>query len=259
LKRRVQPFEYNNANLIAALSFYGTTERRAGMTLVTSPVEHSAFNVAVIDAPPPDQAALLACVDQAARHFRRLLRGWNFYACEDLLGARAARQLDDLLDPFGLVRILDAPGMEAQDLAAPSHPLPDLDFEPVANARERQAFTGLIAAAFHIPYPTARVLYEPEERWRCALEAWVGYFDGQPVTCGAAVEHAGALGIYSVATLANHRRRGCAEAVVRHAVAQRRQRGFLGPLVLQSTPDGRRLYRALGFRRTTRFAVYATA
>ena len=34
--------------------------------------------------------------------------------------------------------------------------------------------------------------------------------------------------------------------------------GFSGPLVLQSTPDGRRLYRAMGFRRTTRFAVYAT-
>lgn len=254
----MQPFEYNTANLIAALSFYGTVEQRAGMTLVTSPVTHSAFNVAVIDAPTPDQAALVSCVNEAAQHFGRLVRGWNFYACEDLLDARTARRLDDLLDPLGLVRILDAPGMETQDLEAPARSLPDLEFEPVANARERQAFTGLIAAAFHIPYPTARVLYEPEERWRSALEAWVGYLDGEPVTCGAAMEHAGALGIYSVATLENHRRRGCAEAVVRHAVAERRRRGFAGPLVLQATPDGRRLYRGLGFRRTTRFAVYAT-
>jgi len=254
----VKPFEYNTANLIAALSFYGTVERRAGLTLVTSPVAHSAFNEAVIDAPAPDQAALVARVEDAARHFGRLVRGWNFYACEDLLDARTARRLDDLLDALGLVRILDAPGMEAQELEAPARRLPELDFEPVANARERQAFTGMIAAAFHIPYPTARVLYEPEERWRTALEAWVGYLDGEPVTCGAAVEHAGALGIYSVATLERHRRQGCAEAVVRHAVAERRRRGFTGPLVLQSTPDGRRLYRALGFRRTTRFAVYAT-
>lgn len=254
----MKPFEYNTANLIAALSFYGTVEQRAGLTLVTSPVAHSAFNVAVIDASAPDQAALLARVNAASQHFGRLVRGWNFYACEDLLDARTARRLDDLLDPLGLVRILDAPGMETQELEAPAHHPPDLDFEPVANVRERQAFTGLIAATFHIPFPTARVLYEPEERWRSALEAWVGYLDGEPVTCGAAVEHAGALGIYSVATLERHRRRGCAEAVVRHAVAERRRRGFSGPLVLQSTPDGRRLYRALGFRRTTRFAVYAT-
>ena len=254
----MKPFEYNTANLVAALSFYGTPERRAGMTLVTSPVQLSAFNVAVLDAPAAGEAALLTCVSEASRHFRRLVRGWNFYACEDLLDARTARRLDDLLDPLGLVRILDAPGMETQDLTAPARPLPELDFEPVANARQRLAFIGLIAAAFHIPYATARVLYGPEERWRSPLQAWVGYLDGQPVTCGAALEHAGALGIYSVATLENHRRRGCAEAVVRHAVAERRQRGFAGPLVLQSTPDGRRLYRDLGFRRTTRFAVYAT-
>ena len=55
----MKPFEYNTANLIAALSFYGTVEQRAGLTLVTSPVAHSAFNVAVIDASAPDQAALL--------------------------------------------------------------------------------------------------------------------------------------------------------------------------------------------------------
>lgn len=254
----MQPFEYNTANLIAALSFYGTAERRAGLTLVTSPVQHSAFNVAVLDAPVPDESALLARVTEASQHFRALLRGWNFYACENLLDARTARRLDALLDPLGLQRILDAPGMEATELEAPLHAPPALRFEPVANDCERQAFTALIATAFHIPYPTARLLYEPAERWRTALEAWVGYLDGQPVTCGAAIEHAGALGIYSVATLPEHRRRGCAEAIVRHAVAARRQRGFAGPLVLQSTPDGRRLYHALGFKRTTRFAVYAT-
>ena len=169
-----------------------------------------------------------------------------------------ARRLDALLDPLRLARILDAPGMETMELEAPVREPPPLRFEPVANDRQRQAFTGLIATAFHIHYPTARVLYEPEERWHNALQAWVGYLDGQPVTCGAVIEHAGALGIYSVATLPEHRRRGCAEAIVRHAVAERRRCGFAGPLVLQSTPDGRRLYRALGFKRTTRFAVYAT-
>jgi len=252
------PFEYNTANLIAALSFYGEAQRRDGFTLITSPVEHAAFNVAVIDTPAPDDGAVLARVNAAAEHFRSLRRGWNFYACEDYLDPRTARRLDNLLDALGLNRILDAPGMEAQDLTAPEHGLPSLDFAPVTNGRERTAFTGLIATAFHIPYPTARVLYEPEERWQCALEAWMGYLNGEAVTCGAVIEEAGALGIYSVATMAGHRRHGCAEAIVRYAVNEHRQRGFAGPLVLQSTPDGRRLYRALGFKRTTRFSVYAT-
>jgi len=258
LEAGLKPFECNLANLIAALSFYGTVERRAGLTLVTSPVEHPAFNVAVLDAPVQDEAALLERANDASSHFRGLLRGFNFYACEELLDARTARRLDTLLDPLRLMRILDAPGMETQELEAPARILPPLEFAPVATPRERAAFTGLISSAFNIPYATARVLYEPAERWRTAFEAWIGYLAGEAVTCGAAIEEAGALGIYSVATLQGHRHHGCAEAIVRHAVAEHRSRGYSGPLVLQSTPDGRRLYRALGFRRTTRFAVYAT-
>jgi GNAT superfamily N-acetyltransferase len=254
----LKPFEYNTANLIASLSFYGEQQRRRGMTLVTAPVAHAAFNVAVIDEPATDEADLLFRVNEASTHFRALGRGWNFYVCEDMLDSRTARRLDSLLDGMGLVRILDAPGMEAGELAPPLRSVPELQYEPVTRQRARLAFTGLISIAFRIPYETAKVLYLPEERWHTALEGWVGSLEGSPVSCAATMEHAGALGIYSVATLNEQRRHGYAEAIVRHAVADYRQRGFSGPLVLQSTPEGRRLYRAMGFRRTTRFAVYAT-
>jgi ribosomal protein S18 acetylase RimI-like enzyme len=254
----LKPFEYNTANLIASLSFYGRREKRRGMTLVTAPVNHSAFNVAVIDEPAEDEADLLFRVNEASSYFHSLGRGWNFYVCEDMLDTRTARRLDLLLDGMGLMRILDAPGMETDELDPPDRKLPELQYEPVTMPGARSAFTNLISIAFRIPYETAKVLYLPEERWHTALQGWVGFIDGTPVTCAAAVQDAGALGVYSVATLREHRRRGFAEAIVRYAVASYRQRGFAGPLVLQSTPDGRRLYRAMGFRRTTRFAVYAT-
>ena len=262
--RLLKPFEYNTANLIAALSFYGVREQRRGMTLVTAPVDHSAFNVAVIDSPAPDEADLLFRVNEASEHFRALGRGWNFYACEDMLDSRTARRLDLLLDGMGMMRILDAPGMETDELEAPRNRLPELQYESVTTAHARLAFTGLVAIAFHVPYETAKALYLPEERWRpeehwhTALQGWVGFVNGSPVTCAATMDHAGALGIYSVATLKECRRRGYAEAVVRHAVAEHGQLGYTCPLVLQSTPEGRRLYRAMGFRRTTRFAVYST-
>jgi len=253
-----KPFEYNTANLIASLSFYGRHERRRGMTLVTAPVSHSAFNVAVVDEPASDEADLLFRVNEASAHFKALGRGWNFYVCEDMLDQRTAHRLDALLDGMGLVRILDAPGMEADELDPPKRSMPELRYERVTAPEARQAFTNLICIAFRIPYATARVLYLPEERWNTPLQGWVGYADGDPVTCAATMEDAGALGIYSVATVKEHRRHGYAEAIVRHAVAVYRQHGFAGPLVLQSTPDGRKLYRAMGFHRTTRFAVYAT-
>jgi ribosomal protein S18 acetylase RimI-like enzyme len=254
----LKPFEYNTANLIASLSFYGRREQRRGLTLVTAPVNHSAFNVAVIDAPAEDEADLLFRVNEASNYFHSLGRGWNFYVCEDMLDSRTARRLDLLLDGMGLVRILDAPGMETDELREPQRNLPELRFEPVTMPAARAAFTNLVSVAFRVPYETAKALYLPEERWLSPLRGWVGWRGGSAVTCAALMEEAGALGIYSVATLKEHRRRGYAEAIVRYLVAERRKQGFTGPLVLQSTPDGRRLYWALGFRRTTRFAVYAT-
>ena len=253
-----KPFEYNTANLIASLSFYGKREQRRGMTLVTAPVNHSAFNVAVIDDAAKDEVDLLFRANEAASHFHSLGRGWNFYVCEDMLDTRTARRLDLLLDGMGLVRILDAPGMEAEELDEPQRDVPELRYEPVTMPAARSAFTTLISIAFRVPYETAKVLYLPEDRWHSGLQGWVGWMDGAPVTCAALMEEAGALGIYSVATLKAHRHRGYAEAIVRHIVADRRRHGFAGPLILQSTPDGRRLYRAMGFRRTTRFAVYST-
>jgi ribosomal protein S18 acetylase RimI-like enzyme len=179
--------------------------------------------------------------------------------CEDLLDPRTVRKLDTLLDAMGLVRILDAPGMETPELDEPRRELPALQVDAVADERTRKVFTELISDSFHIPYPTAKVLYEPEERWRARLRAWVGFEgDGVPVCCAASVVHAGAMGIYSVATAPARRRRGHAEAIMRRMVTTIRAEGFEGPLVLQATPDGRRLYRAMGFHRTTRFAVYAT-
>jgi len=154
-----KPFEYNTANLIAALSFYGAREQCRGMTLVTAPVSHSAFNVAVVDAPASDDADLLFRVHEASEHFRALGRGWNLYACEDMLDSRTARRLDLLLDEMGMARILDAPGMEADELEAPLRKLPELQYEPVSTARARLAFTGLVSTAFHVPYETAKALY----------------------------------------------------------------------------------------------------
>jgi ribosomal protein S18 acetylase RimI-like enzyme len=72
------------------------------------------------------------------------------------------------------------------------------------------------------------------------------------VVCG------GAIGVYSVATLPAFQRRGFAEALMRRAIAGARAETGIETTVLQSTPAGMPLYRALGYRPVTRFQVYAT-
>jgi predicted acetyltransferase len=62
------------------------------------------------------------------------------------------------------------------------------------------------------------------------------------------------VGVYCVATLPGHERKGYAETMVRHAVA----RAGLGQSILQATSPGFSLYRRMGYEVVTHFAIYST-
>jgi len=65
-------------------------------------------------------------------------------------------------------------------------------------------------------------------------------------------------GVYNVATLPGHQRRGYGEAVMRHAIADARREHGIEQTILQSTPAGLRLYERMGFHTVTRVSVYST-
>lgn len=253
-------WERNAANLAASLSFYGPAEQRAGVNLITSSVSFSVFNIALIADPVDElEGEMDRRIQLANAHYRSSQRDWSFWLCEDYLGARTARRLHRIFESHGMECIAESPGMEASDLLPLRRNLPALSYRRVNDATTRRDFASLVTACFHIPPPISQQVYEPEDRWRGPLEVWLGYDGDFAVTSTALMEAAGVLGIYSVATLPAWRGRGMAEAIMRHAVADKRLRGVTVPLVLQSSPGGMELYKRLGFRRTTRFFVFATA
>jgi ribosomal protein S18 acetylase RimI-like enzyme len=67
-----------------------------------------------------------------------------------------------------------------------------------------------------------------------------------------------ALGVYNVATLPGHQRRGYGEAVMRFALNEANRDLGMERSILQSTPAGLRLYRRMGYRTVTRISVYAS-
>jgi ribosomal protein S18 acetylase RimI-like enzyme len=81
--------------------------------------------------------------------------------------------------------------------------------------------------------------------------------EGRPVAIAAMVEAAGALGIYSLATVPPFRHQGYGEALLRAAAARSRP-ACDGPFILQSTEAGHALYRRMGFRDVAKFTVYLT-
>jgi ribosomal protein S18 acetylase RimI-like enzyme len=260
----MRPWERNAANLASSLAFYGPVVERAGVCLITSRVAFSVFNIALLDSPVVDRftpagSEIDRRIGLANEHYRRQNRQWSFWACENLLGPQTARRLTRIFEAHGLQCIADSPGMEADDFSAPRRRLPQLEFRRVAGPDTRADFASIVTQCFHIPASIANIIYEDDAYWYAPLEIWLGYHEGRAVTSAAVIASAGAVGIYSVATLPSCRGQGFAEAVMRHAVADQRSRGAAGPLVLQSSPSGLDLYRRLGFRNVTRYFVFATS
>ena len=153
--------------------------------------------------------------------------------------------------------ISHAPGMVAAGLAPPSRVLPRIEVREVKDAESRAAFTGLTVTCFDIPMPVARSIYEPETAWRGAYRGFMGVVDGAPVSIIALVRAGGALGIYSLGTMPEHRHKGYGEALLRGVIGKYKS-DAQEQLVLESTEAGYRLYRRLGFRDVTNFTVYLT-
>ena len=76
-----------------------------------------------------------------------------------------------------------------------------------------------MSKCFNVPLTWFCEVFEEESVWS-RFQAWVGYWNDEPVTSAAVVIGAGAAGVYNVATLPQWQRRGYGEAVMRHALAE---------------------------------------
>jgi len=87
------------------------------------------------------------------------------------------------------------------------------------------------------------------------VEVFVGYVDGSPVASSAIFLNNGVAGIYNVATVDGHRRRGLGEAMTWHAARRGREMGcrFGG---LLSSDMGLPVYERMGFRKITAFPSF---
>lgn len=252
-------------NLRCAMRFFGEATRQGEVRTLDrivamySGLEYGVFNISLLTrAAGANDGGLDAALAEAARYFKQHTKRWSFWLCEDLLDAATRRKARQICHDFGLRPISYPPGMIATKLLPPARPLPRIECRAVTDAKMRCAFAEITSICFEIPPGIATAVYGPEGAWNGAYRGFVGMVEGKAVAIAAIVEAAGALGIYSVATVPAYRRQGYGEALLRAAAAASRSKSSAEPYILQSTEAGHALYRRMGFRDVAKFTVYLT-
>jgi ribosomal protein S18 acetylase RimI-like enzyme len=126
----------------------------------------------------------------------------------------------------------------------------------VEDADTRMDFAHLTTLSFDIPFATSKAIYERPEAWQGDYVGYVGYVNRRAVCTVALVVSDEAIGVYSVSTLPEYRRRGHAEALMRRVLKDAQQVSGLERTILQSTRAGHEMYRRMGYRDITNYSVH---
>ncbi len=236
-----------HASGIWARASGGSTWSHPGIDCFASTVPRRAFNQAIISAtaPPSDEDLrdAISRFDGIGLRYRVRLR--------DVID----KPLQARLEALGLVRRGGLPAMALGGGALPEWPGNALAIEPVNGAARLKDHVAVVADAFGWEAPQLAEVFRPALVNEPAWYGWVGYEDGQPVAASQLVRHNSTGGIYYVAVLGSHRRKGYGEAITRAAVDAAFSLGC-DLVTLTASPDGYPVYRRLGFRDAGRHVGY---
>jgi len=243
--------------VIAASRAAGEVREFHGVSIASAGVTFQMFNAAFLSAPIATEAELTQRVLLTAMHFQSRGQEWAYWVCEDWLAGKPRKRLRQTLEKAGLHHSVDLPGMMAEHIQPPLKRPATLEVRRVCDASTRAAFCAIGSTCFHVPLSWFCEVFDSDSVFQ-RFAAYVGYVDGDPVSTTALVIGGGAIGVYNVATLPQHQRKGYGETVMRHALADARREHAIPRTILQSTAAGYRLYERMGFRTVTRVGVYST-
>lgn len=250
-------------NLLEALRFFGQARADAeirdlpGVSLIFCGLNYAAFNAALQARPIDGDAQELGrLIDVSAEQFEARSLRWTYWLCQDFLKQPLRREAPRVFKRHGLRHLTEAPGMYAESLMPATRILPPLDVRPVDDQVSRTAFAEVMSTAFEIPHSVSMSVYGAERAWRGTFQGYVGYSNGRAVTTAASVITGDVIGLYSVATLPQHRRLGFAESIMRQVIQEARESRGILRTVLQATSSGLSLYEAMGYRTVTSFNVF---
>jgi ribosomal protein S18 acetylase RimI-like enzyme len=243
--------------VVAAHRRGGELREMEGVSIASAGVTFQMFNAAFLSAPVSSEGQMDRRAAQAAVHFSARGQRWSYWICHGWLEGRTRRRLQPLLHKHGLYQAVELPGMLAEEVLPPLRQLPQIEVRRVSEGPVKDAFCAIGSVCFNVPLAWFCEVFDGGGIWD-DFAGYVGYLNGEPVSTAATVIGGGAVGVYNVATLPDHRRGGYGETVMRHALERARLEHGLSRTILQSTPQGFELYQRMGYRTVTSVAVFCS-
>lgn len=214
------------------------------------------LNAAFLPTPVETEDALERSVASAARRLASNKAGWLYVACDDWLAPSVREKAPAIFEAYGLKRATSAMGMVAEQLQPPIRPLPSIEVRQATEPEALRHIADINALAYDSPLEAARESVVVPIMFQGDCRGYVGHVEGKPVSVAAVLRIDGIAYVAYVATLAEYRQRGYAEAVMRHGLEEARQHWGLERTVLHATDAGRPVYLRMGYRDVTNFGFY---
>jgi N-acetylglutamate synthase len=230
----------------------GRVHKVGALTLVRSGLPIRAFNCAFALDPPNSLEGAAKAIEEV------LVRPGIPWLL--VTSTETSRPLNPIIVALGLKLSGTMPGMVWEPLPAsvPRGPA-DLDIRRVEDADDARTFARTMMQGFEGPAE----LMDP---WAEAVAAtglpapvkrgwYLGYVRNRPACTAVRYSTSSIAGVYGVSTLPEFRRRGFGAAITRRAAADGREEGC-GESYLQSSPIGRPVYEALGYRLVEEYQLW---
>jgi GNAT superfamily N-acetyltransferase len=215
-----------------------------------TPVDHAWYN-GVLCAEPPGEGAAAAARSMIEYFKSNRVAAFTWWLAPGIRTEDWAPHL--LSQGYGLNQRL--PGM-ARDLAGlpawepPTPAVPPLEIRLVEDRETLRLWAETFVTGYEVPEAFALPffrLYEGLHDPRGPMRSYIGFRDGRAVATSTLFLAAGVAGIYDVATLPPERGLGYGSAMTLVPLREARDLGYrIG--ILQSSPQGFRVYERLGFQ-----------
>lgn len=218
-----------------------------GATIAWAGVAMPLFNHAILDTPVTDLTDFdrrLALVLEFAEARKRAPVISMFH---EWLPHHLAGSLAGILEPRGWRKEMNAFGMVMETLPA-LVTIPGLEIRRIQDAATARMSADINAAAYGVPAEWEREVFDHQDVWHGSVYGYVGLMDGEHVSTALAILLDGRLYVACVATMPEHQRRGYADAVIRHALAEAASETGVTRSILHASDAGLSVYQRMGYR-----------